>query len=900
MSFLPVVGVCRNPLAGLRAQDMRPVHIGATLAELAPDTQGLLVCRVNGGPDYVHREDWALYRVRPGDVVEFVEYPQDREALRGLLQIAGAILSIYTGNPLWAISASVAANVFLPLKPPTTPDQPSPTYSVALSGNQAQPDAPIPRACGRIRVLPPFAGQPYLEYDDESDQYYYAVLVVGVGDYDVERALIDDTIITHFDDVLVSQYLAPGVQPSQALVNVITAPEVTGQDMQDAQVVGPFSACGPGLKATAIGIDIIAPHGLGGQNDDGSLTTREATWRVDYRPIDDFGAGLALWSVLGNESRANNTLKPQRWTVKYTLPSAMRVEVRVVRTNSDSPSGRDFDEIQWAGLRAYLEATPTLNPNVAHYEIVMRASEQLSQLSQRSLALILQAKCRTLNSSLVWQAATHTRNPAWWILELATSSVWGLGMADSRIDLQSFYDYSLTWDARQDRFDYNFDVTMDAWDAMQLIARAGRARVFRRYGILSIARDELATVGVTAFTARNTQPGSMSVDEVLQKTETPDGVIVQYFNNRSWTWLPIECPCPGVSTMVKPVHMKLEGITGPKHAEREGRYEAARMLYRRRTMSCVTEMQGILPAYMAPVRWMPEIYGYGQTGDVVAWDSGTRVMTLSEPPVFTTSNYLTLMRDDGTLTTPVAVGPGPTPFDVTLPASPDFTLVLDDGNRERPRFLFGVQGSSDELVKISSISDGGTTDDGAQLYSITAEIDDPRIHSADNALLPGPGEIQDPVTGAADLGGDGEFLPLVHLDSLVVPSGVVVGFSATSTFGLQNNGRAYWTNNNGVGGPVTTVISGQWLTISPVEVSSAALFEMRATLVSGTIPTGTALGSWLSMDTNRTWTITNGAAQPLIVQCVLLIEIRDVATQTVQDTAEITLYTEVAENSGGA
>jgi hypothetical protein len=275
-------------------------------------------------------------------------------------------------------------------------------------------------------------------------------------------------------------------------------------------------------------------------------------------------------------------------------------------------------------------------------------------------------------------------------------------------------------------------------------------------------------------------------------------------------------------------------------------------------------------------------------------------MTLSEPPVFTTSNYLTLMRDDGTLTTPVAVGPGPTPFDVTLPALPDFTLVLDDGNRERPRFLFGVQGSSDELVKISSISDGGTTDDGAQLYSITAEIDDPRIHSADNALLPGPGEIQDPVTGAADLGGDGEFLPLVSLTSRTVSSGVEAGFTATATFGLQNNGRAYKTENNGISSPVTTVISGQWLTISPVEASSAALFQMRATLVSGTIPAGTALGSWLSMDTNRTWTLTNGAAQPTVLECVLLIEIRDVASETLQQSAQITIRAEVGANSGGA
>ena len=40
-------------------------------------------------------------------------------------------------------------------------------------------------------------------------------------------------------------------------------------------------------------------------------------------------------------------------------------------------------------------------------------------------------------------------------------------------------------------------------------------------------------------------------------------------------------------------------------------YEAARMLYRNRTVSLTTEMQGMLPAYMSPVAVVPDLVGGG-------------------------------------------------------------------------------------------------------------------------------------------------------------------------------------------------------------------------------------------------------------------------------------------------
>jgi hypothetical protein len=74
----------------------------------------------------------------------------------------------------------------------------------------------------------------------------------------------------------------------------------------------------------------------------------------------------------------------------------------------------------------------------------------------------------------------------------------------------------------------------------------------------------------------------------------------------------------------------------------------------------------------------------------------------------------------------------------------------------------------------------------------------------------------------------------------------------------------------------------QWDTSS----STVGNYEVRATLNSGTTPTGT-LSTWLNLGTTRTWSLSAAAGN--FQTCNLTIEIRDTATSTVQATAILTL-----------
>ncbi len=879
---LPVVAHADGPLA---PPIPRPAPVGEPIRSTQPNTCATFICRLNG--QWLSREHWD-WLIEPQDVIEWYEVPAGGNTLRSVLQIAVAIAAIYypplwTASKFWQAAAAVAIsvggnlaiNALLPLQGQGQggdENAGSPTYSTNLSGNQARLYGPIRKVCGAHLIFPDFAAQPYFEFQD-NDQYYRALLAVGEGQHTLLRSMIDDTDLNRFADVLVARYLAPGVQPSDVRANVVSAPEVAGAELKSGRYIGGFAANGPRSTANRIGIDIVAPRGL---------SNLSVQWRVERRAIDDFGSPIESWTTVATETQTANTNTAQRWSYQYTLPAA-RYEIRLVRLDAKNEDPGVAHEIQWVGLRAYLTQPAPLNPHTAHFEVVLRASEQLSSIAQRRIALLVIGHCRTWDPVTGWSAPAANRNPFWWLADLWSSPTWGEGRPDSRIDLATIRELALQADARQDRFDYVFDSTMDAWEAAQMIARAGRARTFRRGAVYTCARDQLATLPVTAFTARNCLPNSMSSRESLRSSESSDGVIIEYFDNRRWDWVEIEEPLPGVTEVTRPVIIRLPGVTGLQHARREARYEAAAMRYRTRSVSCVTEMQGMLPAYLQPVLWQPDMTGYGATGDVTAYADGD--VRLSEP-VPAGATQVSLMRDDGSIWGPTAftvLGPD----EIRLSTLPDFTVNATGGRRERTRFLIGAPAAAPltaELVRVASIGDGGARD-GVQYWRIDASIDDARVHSADVALLPGPSEIQDPIdTGATSGGGGGGgggtiIISINNFDLMVA---VVFG-----SFVLTNTGVM---RVDGAGIPFET-FAGQWTAAAPLTVAEAEDYEVRVTVLNGSFETG-PVGTWVSLGTTREW------VPPVPSQVQFLVEIREAASGIVQDSA-IMRFTSVDPGSGG-
>lgn len=874
--------------------------VGTRVSDTAPNSQDLLVCRLNGGPHFLPRSAWD-YPLQPQDTLEWLEYPAGDEEAGFLQTVLAIVATVITENPapLLALAASLATSFFIEQKTPEELKAVSPTYSTGLQGNQARLYSVVPKICGRHQTFPPFASQPYNEYDVDGEQYLYVILALGIGNHVIERVLIDDTDITHFSDVLAVTYLPPGTPPTDVLVNVINSPEVSGQDMLSGQYIGGFSSCGPRTLAAAIGIDVIAPQGIGLQDSSGDVGSLTVSWRVEIRSLNEFGTPLTPWVVLATESRTAADREPQRWSTKYTLATPIRAEIRIVRTDVKSPNVHAMNDLVWSAMRAYLDGETELNPEVAHFEVVMRSSKQLSHISQTRISVIATGMARELLSDGTFGAEIATRNAADWLADLHTSMTWGEGLEESSVDLLTLAALRQVWEARQDRFDYVFDSAMDADAAAQLIAESGRARSFRRGGVRSVVRDQLVTLPRTAFHTRNTVPGSMNVSEEMPREDAPDGVIVEYWDNRSWNYgQPIECPCPGVGTMLRPVRIRKAGITGRIHATREGLYEAAKLALRRETVEAITEMQGAIPPFGSAVRWQSAVTRWA-AGDVVEWTADTLTARLSEPVTHSGDMVIVFMADDGRPTDPIAVSPGGLTTEVVLASAPTITPVTEDGTRERTQYLIGGLADDEMIVKVARIEDGGN-ENGAQLYKIQAFVDDARVHAADTAYLPDPGEIQDPIDTSEGEPGGGVFIivQVRNQDVNISVMGSNAGNTQTVSISFQNNGLIRHTIFTGGDDSGEVVLPDEWAAFGEIEVAQAALFEIRATLLSSSSTLGTetftgTMDTWLSLDTSRTWQLSSPFPSDLEVPNTIYtirIEIREVASELVQATATIYLF----------
>jgi hypothetical protein len=886
------------------------VAVGTPVRTLDPQGRFPAVCRLDG--QWILRKDWG-HLLAAGQTVEFYEYPQGggggengggSNAGRTILTIAALYLAVQfgqwyaleglaggqaAGTAIASLILTTIVNDLVPINPgninPGTTD--SQNYSANLSGNQARLEQPIPVLYGRNKTFPDFAAQPYSKYEND-DQYFYALLCLGQGSYDIESMLIDDTNLLNFTEV-VKKVLPPGTAPSTVSPVVVSAPEVTNNPLTEGRYIGPFVACRPQETVKSIGIDIGFSRGLATYDSGGVPGNKTVGWDVEYRSVDDFGAGLTPWLLLHSESLTAAQTKPLRRSFDYDLPTACRPQVRLVRTTPFDTNSRVANTIEWVAMRATLNAAAPLSATATHIEIKMRATDQLSGLTQRRIGVISRRKLRQWTGT-AWTAEIATRNAAWALADKWTNQVYGDKYPDARCDLSGLRTLALRLDSRQDRFDGVFDTTYDSFQADQMIAQSARSAVFRRGAVMTVTRDEKKDFPVTAFTSRNIDPGSVSIDYKFADENSVDGLIIEYWHNRVWDWREVVCPMPGITAPTHPQRIRLFGVTGPIQARREGTYQAANTYWRRRFASFTTEMEGMLPAFGSAVAFAPSLMGWGVTGDLVDYDSEALTLTLSEPVAWVAgaSHYLSVVERTGGLSTPVLVTPGASDYTVVLSSPLVETPSIDQADEDRTKYLFGVSQPYSRVLRVLGIRDT-KEGDGRVKYSVNGVIEDDRVHAADNFLLPTDGMVQDDVDAPTDDGSGSGGALIVFLEDVSVAAD-----------GAHAAEADVWLRNTGIGesGIGSGRFTGQWLLASPHPAVDCALFEARADMLGGTAVGGSALGVWLGLGVDRGWNLIvtgDGASASATIR----VQIREVATGRLQGAANWSLSANTTEVGGG-
>lgn len=758
----PIVKVWDNPLCTFGAEVVPLYEYQATpwlcMRDLIPHECGRAVLIVNG--QALLQKDW--YRpVLPGDVIEWHILAGGRNASRTILTIVAMIaIAYFTAgivNPFYAAAFSVAAslaataliNALIPLKTADASSgavSPGSVYNTSLAGNQARLNQPIPVIYGRMKVFPDFAAQPYAYYRN-NDQFYCALLCIGQGDYAIENLLIDTTPISSFKSVFY-KVLPPGTAPTRVSGNTVTAIVVAGNTLDASKPIGGFAICKPRSQVNSLSWDLLCDQGLVKFNDDGSASNFSITVSVDIQYIDDFGVALGDYIRLASSTMTAQSRTPQRQTFSAALSPPGRVQVRLTRETPFSDDNKTINVIAWGGLRGRLTVPAPLAASATYIEIIMRANEQLNGISQKKVNLIARRKLPTYDlSSGLWTIPIETRNPMWAVADVWRNTVYGDSRLDSEIDLVTLAVLAETYRVRQDNLDIVFDSRVTSKDASRTICQVGRAIPTQRMGVFSVVRDEYRPTPVTAFTTRDIIPGSTSIGYAMVTPETADSIIYEYFDNRSWDWTPVQVNVPGVTSPVRPLTIRVQGITGSFHAKREAYYLAAVNLYRRKFPKWQTEMKGILAPYGSPVVFSPALPNWGTPGDLVNWDASTLTAYLSEPVTFVPgfAHYITLEKQNGSLSIAIPVTPGPVANSVQLSQAPGFTPTTSDSDIERTKFVFGPEGSHRVMVRLTHAVSKGRSAEGNPLVELSGVAENNLVHTADNPFLPVGAKIQDPV-----------------------------------------------------------------------------------------------------------------------------------------------------------
>lgn len=865
-AYSGTLNIYSTPLAGVPPLQIT-LPAGTSIIEHLPHARLPWVCVANGLP--LQRDYWMQRRIHPGDVIDMHPIVQGGNSSRSILGVIAAIaLTIFapylagtvlgfTGATATLVAAGITLvgtaliNAVIMPKPPganaNQAMQASPTYDVAMSGNQARLNSPIPVCYGRLRSFPDYACQPYTEYDTssaaEGDQYFYGLYAIGHGVFDIGAVTIGDSDINAFSDVQFN-ILQPGEAPRLVEANVATAVEVNGQVLQHEVPTGPFVACGPGRKIKALGIDIVFPRGLAKINMSNGKTS-EATVEIEvsYREINDGYRPLSGWLMLPPQSVTASSLTAQRRSFKFEFAEPKRIAVRVRRTTAPADGTDLYDEVNWVAMRGYLENPAPLAPSVTHMEVRIKASEQMSGASQRKIGVIWQRKLHTWTPEDGLSAEpVATRNPMWALLDKWTNPVYGDRMPLDRIDMPALYAIAQTCDERKDRFDYIFDNRTTSFDADKTIGLVCRSTPIRRNGKRSIIRDEWEDLPITAFTSRNILRDSSSYQYLQVTDESADGIVVEYFDRNAFDWLEVECPAPGRNytspldprwkpdgepPMENPIKLQLAGITGPTQAEREGLYQAASNALRRKYCSWSTEMGATLTWFGAPVLFAPVLHNAAQSGDCAFWDEASRNLSLSEQPTLTETSAIVLMRPNGSVTRPIAVTPGEDEYSVILAELPDFTLQLSDSRKERTRYVLLDGVETRDIVKMLAIRPRGKDAEGAPLFEMYAVVDHEAVHTADAHLLAGDGDDPDAFESWPEEEG-GTAAPGEGVVKVPTTLNIVSYWFDKPKLTFRADGVMVIERSDLHLGKVVEEVPGQWATSSPEPIIGlGAQYEMQ-------------------------------------------------------------------------
>lgn len=682
-----------DPFNTLRSRKLARLEVGRTIFETLVEKDyismtetgvkrhGFFYVTLNGKA--VLQKDWNTV-ISDNDCVGVWTLPQGGGGGSNigviLITVVMVAAAVFTGGATlgvalaWGAAAGAAVGLLTSLVPaPSTPasgssigkDTASSTYTISAQGNTVRVGEAIKVQYGRMRVWPDLAAQPYTETRGNA-QYVYQLMVLGQGKLQVERIQIEDSDINSYGEIEY-EIIQPGQPVTLFPDNVITSQAVQGLEMlapdeENFAVLGPYVTSPPGVKTTFIAVDIQLPQGAYKIDDGGNNQPRSVQIGFWAQPINDAGVPSGARQQIVNETLTFSTKTPQMISYKVEMPEG-RYQVDGQRMTLKPPDNRTIDKVVWSGLKGYAQSARTFG-NVTMIATIIKATNNLNSNTSRRVNTIQTRMLPTWDPVNGWGAEVPTSNPAWAYADALRNSDYGPGWGTNRINMAELYRLSQIWGARGDEFNGIYDNRGTLWQALTQIAMVGRATPQYYAGVMDIVRDEPKTIPAQLFSPGQILQNTFKGSYKLGTMQTPDHVIVKFWNRETWQEDEVLCALPGSTTKVPYTKDMTFGVTDHDHAWREGMYAAAVNRDQRSRNSFTVEMPGLLLRFGDLIHVTHDVPGWGYPGKVISFNPTTGKVVTTEPLVFTagSTHYITFRRKNGKADGPwqVIADPNPT------------------------------------------------------------------------------------------------------------------------------------------------------------------------------------------------------------------------------------------------
>lgn len=582
----------------------------------------------------------------------------------------------------------------------------SATYSLSGGSNQPRPYEPLGLTLGRHRVFFDLASRPYSTMVGK-ESYLSQVFHVGMhgphGPVRVEDLRIGDTPLTDYQDVEVE--FSYDEMPQLVAYNVDTA---AGSAITVAG--GPLLRT-TSVDTTRIEVDLQALLFYTG---DSGIQERAVTLRAEYRPVaggawmpfaveyqvgyythywshgsfesydgaesggvstyyvqDSFDAnrspaahvdGVGGWYwrqyskiysdpsppsyelVLAAEfTLYNSGTSPVHRTYSINVPKG-QYEIRISRVSPDETNQRATSEVSVTSIKSFQNQDGNF-VGQCFMAVKVRASGQLNGTLATLSGVVSQPVGAGNYSSIAADVYLLFARG----YRVGGRLIWGAGLGDDELDLPAIAAWRAWCVTKNLTFNAQIDSNKSVWDILQAIARCGRGSPSWGTGKLGVLWDAEGQPVIALFGPANIKRGTFEIS--YNSGVAADEVLLNFVNAaKNYDADFVRLSAPGVVSPIKPAAVELWGCTDMDMAVRDCRLQVAHQTYRTRSVTWLTDMEGLVVTRGDVVALSHDLTQWGVSGRLVGGTATVlqldRAITLD--PV---ANWITVVQPDGEMIT---------------------------------------------------------------------------------------------------------------------------------------------------------------------------------------------------------------------------------------------------------